>query len=149
MKVMFGASAIAACLLVAVLPAAIVAAARAPSIDGKYITQGGFVEVTIAPCRSSAGSARCGTITRILKRKAGESNVDTHNDNPALRKRPIKGITLLTGLRFEGNAWRGNVYNPEDGGTYRAEVRPQSGGGIQVKGCFVFICKGRIWARVS
>lgn len=128
------------------LPLAVSAASKTV-IDGKYIIEGGFVEVTIAPCASARSSARCGTITRILKRKQGESDLDAHNDDPALRKRPINGITLLTNLRLDDGVWRGKIYNPEDGGTYRAEVRAKAGGAIEVKGCLLFICRGRLWRR--
>ena len=46
-------------------------------------------------------------------------------------------------------AWRGRVYNPEDGGTYRTEVRPRAGGALEVKGCVAFICRTRVWSAAS
>ncbi|WP_169053438.1 DUF2147 domain-containing protein [Alteraurantiacibacter aquimixticola] len=111
------------------------------SIDGTYVDSGGYVEITVERC----GSVRCGKITRIIRNKPGESNRDRHNDNPALRERPILGITLLQDLRWDDGAWRGEVYNPEDGGTYRTEVRPAAGGALEVKGCVAFICRTRLW----
>ena len=111
------------------------------SIDGKYTDSDGYVEITVAPC----GNARCGKITKIIKRKPGESTLDAHNDNPALRSRPILGITLLQDLKWDDGAWRGKVYNPEDGNTYRTEVRPAARGALEVKGCLAFICKTRMF----
>ena len=122
----------------AALPAG--AASMAP-IDGRYIDSGGFVEITIARC----GSSRCGTITKIIKNKPGEPNRDVHNDNPSLRDRPILGIRLITGLKWDDDRWRGEIYNPEDGNTYRAEVRPARGGALEVKGCLAFLCRTRVW----
>ena len=110
-------------------------------IDGTYIDQGGYVEITVRPC----GNARCGTITRIIRHKPGESNRDRHNDNPALRDRPILGIRVLEGLRWNDGAWRGEVYNPEDGGTYRAVVRPGSNGALDVQGCVTLFCRTVTW----
>lgn len=115
------------------------------SIDGAYIDSGGYVEITVKPC----GNARCGTISRIIRRKPGESVQDAHNDDPALRSRPILGITLLQNLRWDDGAWRGEVYNPEDGGTYRAIVSPARGGALEVKGCLAFICRTRTWPSAN
>lgn len=112
------------------------------SIDGTYLDQGGFVEITVALC----GNARCGEITRIVRNKPGESNRDRHNDNPDLRNRPILGIDVLQNLRWRDGAWRGQVYNPEDGGTYRAVVRPGRSGTLDVQGCVTVICRTVTWS---
>ncbi|MWV27099.1 DUF2147 domain-containing protein [Aurantiacibacter rhizosphaerae] len=116
-------------------------AAAQSNIDGVYKDSDGYTEITVAPC----GNARCGEITRILKRKPGEPTNDVHNDNPALRKRPILGITILKNLRWDDDVWRGEVYNPEDGNTYRTEVRPAANGALEVKGCVTLFCRSRIW----
>ena len=116
-------------------------AAAATAIDGTYLDAGGYVHITIRPC----GAARCGVITRIVRRKPGEPDNDVHNDNPALRDRPILGLTILTNLRYRNGAWRGQVYNPEDGGTYRAVVNPGAGGALRVQGCLAVICRTQTW----
>ncbi|MFB0612487.1 DUF2147 domain-containing protein [Aurantiacibacter poecillastricola] len=121
------------------LPAA--PAAAQSNIDGTYVDSGGYTEITVGPC----GNARCGEITRIIKRKPGEPNRDVHNDDPALRDRPILGIRILKNLTWDDGAWRGEVYNPEDGNTYRTEVRPARGGALEVKGCVTLFCRTRIW----
>ena len=115
------------------------------SIDGRYVDQGGYVEITVAPC----GAYRCGTITRIIRRKPGEPDNDVHNDDRALRSRPILGIRVLSNLRWDDGAWRGTVYNPEDGGTYSASVRPGSGGALSVRGCVTIICRTVTWPAAS
>ena len=128
----------------ATLAAAMLAAPSASAqsrIDGTYIDQGGYVEITVRPC----GNARCGTITRIIRNKPGEPDNDVHNDNPALRDRPILGIRVLEGLRWRDGAWRGEVYNPEDGGTYRAVVRPGRNGSLDVQGCVTLFCRTVTW----
>ena len=117
------------------------AAPAQPSIDGTYLDQGGYVEITVARC----GNARCGEITRIVRNKPGESNRDAHNDDPALRDRPILGIRVLQNLRWDDGAWRGRVYNPEDGNTYRAVVRPGRNGSLRVEGCVTLFCREVTW----
>lgn len=116
-------------------------AAAQSNIDGTYIDSGGYTQITVGPC----GHARCGKITRIIRNKPGEPNRDVHNDNPALRDRPILGITILQNLRWGDGAWRGEVYNPEDGNTYRTEVRRQVNGSLEVKGCVTLSCRTRVW----
>ncbi len=120
-------------------------AAAQSSIDGTYVDSGGYTEITVGPC----GNARCGEITRIIKRKPGEPNRDVHNDNPDLRDRPILGIRILKNLTWDDGAWRGDVYNPEDGNTYRTEVRPAAGGALEVKGCVTLFCRTRIWPSAN
>lgn len=125
---------------------AIPAGAQAQSsIDGTYVDQGGYVEITVRPC----GNARCGTITRIIRPKPGEPDRDIHNDDASLRDRPILGIRILNRLRWDDGAWRGEVYNPEDGGTYRAVVRPGSNGTLRVQGCVTVFCRTVTWRTAS
>lgn len=123
------------------LPAAAVPALAQSNIDGTYTDTDGYVEITVVRC----GSYRCGTITRIIRRKPGEPLNDAHNDDPDLRSRPILGIRLLQNLRWDDGAWRGTVYNPEDGNTYRTEVRPGNNGTLEVRGCVTLFCRTRVW----
>ncbi|MEL1249241.1 DUF2147 domain-containing protein [Aurantiacibacter gilvus] len=111
------------------------------NIDGTYSDTDGYVEITVERC----GNYRCGTITRIIRRKPGEPMNDAHNDDPDLRSRPILGIRLLQDLRWDDGVWRGTVYNPEDGNTYRTEVRPAANGALEVKGCVTLFCRTRMW----
>lgn len=132
--------------VLAVIGATLATPAVAQShIDGTYVDSGGYVEITVARC----GDYRCGTITRIIRRKPGEPDNDVHNDDPALRSRPILGIRLLTNLRWDDGVWRGRVYNPEDGNTYRTEVRPGANGALEVKGCVTLFCRTRVWPSAT
>lgn len=115
--------------------------AAAEPIAGIYRAADGYVEITIAPC----GPALCGDITRIAKAEAGKPDRDVHNRNRALRGRPLVGVRVLENLRWDQGAWRGRVYNPEDGGTYRAVVRRADHGAIRVQGCLAIACRTRIW----
>lgn len=50
---------------------------------------------------------------------------DRHNPDPALRDRPLTGLRLLWGLRYdpERHAWiDGEVYNADNGKTYHCQI---------------------------
>ncbi|PHK93814.1 hypothetical protein CR162_16205 [Pseudoroseomonas rhizosphaerae] len=74
-------------------------------------------------------SQLCGRILWMLTPRdpQGQINRDRHNPDPALRQRPLCGLTVLWGLRPAGpDRWGGGwFYNPDDGKTYRvsAELR--------------------------
>lgn len=127
------------------LSAPALATSSPPSIDGRYVDSGGYVQLTVEPC----GDAQCGFISKIIRRKPGEPTNDVHNDNPALRSRSILGIRILKGLKWDDGYWRGKVYNPQDGNTYRALVRPLRSGALEVKGCLAIFCRTRIWPHVT
>ena len=64
----------------------------------------------------------CGRIVWLLRPRtpAGQPDVDRLNPNPALRQRPLCGLTIIWGLRPDGaghwsNGW---LYDPQDGSTY-------------------------------
>ncbi len=76
---------------------------------------------------------------------------DDKNPDPALRKRPIKGIVIMNGARKSGdNKWKGRLYNTQDGKTYDGVVTVKSGQALDLEGCVLggMVCRGVTWARV-
>ncbi len=61
--------------------------------------------------------------------------VDLKNANPALRSRPLLGLTILQGLRRTGEGtWdEGRIYNPDDGVDYRALMSIGGDGTLRVR----------------
>ncbi|MGH8183782.1 MAG: DUF2147 domain-containing protein [Rhodanobacteraceae bacterium] len=56
----------------------------------------------------------------------GKVVTDRNNPNPALRTRPLTGLRLLTGLRYDraDDKWiGGEVYDTDNGRTYHCRVR--------------------------
>jgi uncharacterized protein (DUF2147 family) len=52
--------------------------------------------------------------------------VDSRNPVDSLRNRPLAGVTIIHGLRFDAASqkWKdGKVYNPADGNTYSCSVK--------------------------
>jgi len=59
------------------------------------------------------------------------------------------GARLVTGLRRDGAAWRGRIFNREDGRTYDCVMRPRANGELEVRPYVVIEAIGRsqIWRR--
>ena len=127
--------------LPALAVAASAAAAPAP-VAGRWLTEGGKAVVEIAPC----GQQLCGRIAHVLKWVPGRPHTDLQNPEASLRNRPLEGINLLTGFAPAGDRWRGRIYDPESGKTYRSELIG-SGNTLSVKGCIAFFCRTQTWAR--
>jgi len=135
----FGAALMAA-LMAALLGAPLAAASPAGDAAlGFWRVQSGRGVVEIRRC----GGSICGTIVA----GAGAA-LDTENDDPALRNRPLIGLIMLSGDRETARGWvSGRIYNPDDGGAYRSEITPGPRGALLVKGCFGPLCRTQTWTR--
>lgn len=81
----------------------------------------------------------------MLKPRPGGPAVDSKNPDPAQRTRAIEGIRILTGLTAAADRWKGRIYDPESGRTYRAELT-RAGGTLKLKGClFGPLCRTQEW----
>ena len=118
------------------------ASAAAPAVSGNWLTLGGKAIVQIAPC----GAALCGRIVRIVKPDPGKPLNDANNPDKALRSRPILGIAILSGFTPGSDRWKGQIYDPESGRTYRSELGRQ-GDVLKVKGCLGPFCRTQDWTR--
>jgi uncharacterized protein (DUF2147 family) len=65
------------------------------------------------------------------------------------RNRPLVGVPIPTGLRPQGaNKWSGGqIYNPEDGKTYDANVSLEGANILKVQGCMLIECRTKTWTR--
>ena len=134
--------AFAAFTILLALPATSVAASA--DITGNWIVEDRSAVVLIARC----GSSLCGRIVKPLRNQPGHARTDVRNPNPALRGRPIIGMTIISGFRPDGPAWRnGRIYDPESGRSYRSILRLNGDGTLKVSGCVAFICKSQRWTR--
>lgn len=115
----------------------------AQPVTGRWVTDGGKAIVTIADC----GGTVCGRITRILAPTPNGPPVDSNNPDKALRTRPILGLAVLTDFTADGEAWKGRIYSPEEGKTYRSFMQRSGPDRIDVKGCILFFCKNQTWTR--
>src|SRR5690242_12587441 len=97
------------------------AAAQEASPLGIWLHHNQRIQIEIAPCDVHL----CAKIVWLKNPNdaQGLPLADFRNPAPALRDRPVLGLTVLEGLRRTGeNSWEeGRIYNPDDGATYRAK----------------------------
>lgn len=127
-------------LLVPALLLAAPALAAEP-IAGRWVTEDGKALVEIAPC----GKTLCGKIARVIKPTPGKPQTDANNPDAKLRSRPIVGLPILTGFSDAGTEWKGSIYSPEEGKTYRSVLQRNANGTLKVKGCIMMFCKAQTW----
>lgn len=128
--------------LVAALAA--VPAVAAEPVTGSWITEEKDAIITIAPC----GQKLCGKITRFLVTPPdGLEQRDINNKNPKLRQRKLLGLPVLTSFTEDGNEWRGQIYDPNSGKTYRSLIERRNASTLSVKGCIGPFCQTQLWKR--
>ena len=115
--------------------------AAAP-VTGKWVTQSKDGIVEIFEC----GASICGKIAKFLVMPpAGAGAKDLNNPNKTLRSRTILGMNILTGFTEAGNEWKGQIYDPKSGKTYRSVVYKGKSGNLVVKGCIGPFCQAQSW----
>lgn len=116
---------------------------------GVWLTQSGDARVKVSKC----GGGICGTIVGLkdpIDPATGKPQVDDKNPNPALRKRPVIGLPLFSGMQPSGpNKWSGQIYNADDGSTYASSVSVGGSDTLRVEGCVGALCGGETWTRVG
>ncbi|KQM19433.1 DUF2147 domain-containing protein [Novosphingobium sp. Leaf2] len=107
-------------------------------------TKNGIVE--IARC----GASICGRLMTSDHIKTNPDLKDTANKDTAQRGRRLKGMQILGGFAYDKNQWAGGtIYNPDDGGTYKATITMAGADTLKLKGCIVWpLCKTQTWTRV-
>jgi len=122
----------------------IVPATAADAIAGRWITEDRDAVVEIRPC----GNTTCGTIARFLITPPdGQDQRDIYNPDDSLKNRRLLGLPILTQLREESDLWRGQIYDPNTGKTYRSVIRRTGPNTIEVRGCIGPFCQAQTWRR--
>ena len=116
---------------------------------GVWQTQAGDARVKVSKC----GGGLCGVIVGLkdpIDPATGKPQVDDKNPNPTLKKRPMIGLTLFSGMQRSGpNKWSGQIYNADDGGTYASSISVSGPETLRVEGCVGALCGGETWTRVG
>ncbi len=122
----------------------VTAAAAAEPIAGRWLTEERDAIIEIKPC----GSTTCGTITRFLVPPPdGINQRDVNNPDPELRRRRLLGLPVLTQFREESSLWRGRIYDPKSGKSYRSVIRRIGPNTLEVKGCIGPFCQAQTWRK--
>ena len=119
--------------------------AAANDIAGNWRIQNKKVVVRIGPC----GDSWCGKVTKILVPLPYRKSHDLNNPDPVLRGRSIIGISILSKLERDDDEWRGEIYDPVHGKTYRSVVWRDGPDTLKVKGCIAILCKTQVWDRAD
>jgi uncharacterized protein (DUF2147 family) len=133
--------------LLLTLPAAALPAHANP--DGVWSMSDGKVTVKVDDCGGNL-CARIVGLKEPISKIDGLPKVDRENPDPAKRKRPLIGLSILIGMKPAGeNYWKGAIYNPDDGKTYSGTVR-YDGQNMKVKGCVAgILCKTNTFVRAN
>ena len=128
-------------LIIAVAVTAAAPAAIAGGVDGTWRTEagedGGYLEVTMAPCETDPGKT-CGTISKAFNKQGPDPDYEN------LGKLMVKDMTSKDGTRYSG----GTIWDPEKNKTYKSKMELKDGE-LDVEGCISFICSGQDWKRVK
>lgn len=116
--------------------------------SGTWRLDNGKITVKVRQC----GGEVCANIVELKEPtyKDGTAKIDKYNKNPALRKRPLMGLAVLSNMKPTGDGtWAGNIYNADDGRTYNATMT-MSGSTMKLKGCVAGIfCKTNTFKKVN
>jgi uncharacterized protein (DUF2147 family) len=59
-------------------------------------------------------------------------------------------LVLRNAAKAGPNKWKGDLFNPEDGKTYKGEITLESQDQLSLSGCLVaFLCQSETWTKVS
>jgi uncharacterized protein (DUF2147 family) len=117
-------------------------AQAASPITGRWVTQSKDGVVEVYPC----GDSLCGKLSKFLVNPpAGPGAKDINNPDKTLRSRTILGLNVLTGFKAVGDEWKGQIYDPKSGKTYRSIVYKGKSGNLVVKGCIGPFCQAQTW----
>ena len=118
----------------------------AQPVEGRWLTAERDAVITIAPC----GKALCGRIAKFLVAPPqGADQRDVNNKDRKLRSRKLLGMPVLTGFTEDDDEWRGQIYDPKSGKTYRSIIRRVNANTLEVKGCIGPFCQTQTWKRAS
>jgi uncharacterized protein (DUF2147 family) len=116
-------------------------------VSGIWLTQAGDAKVRVTKCSGGI----CGVVIWLktpIDPATGQAQADDKNPNPSLRRRPIIGLPLFSGMRPDGdNKWSGQIYNADDGNSYVSHISVAGPDSLRVEGCVGMLCGGETWSR--
>lgn len=141
---------LAAAAAVSIATAAVTPVLAADPLDGEWLVQNGEAKVRLGPCPGHADRL-CGVVDwlRAPNDAAGGAKRDVNNPDPALKTRPIMGLTLIADFhRDQSGRWTGGkIYDPRSGKTYASKLGLNPDGTLKVEGCVAMFCQAQTWRR--
>ena len=134
-------------LLLAALPLSLFAQDASPVGRWKTIDdETGKVKSIVEIARAADGTLQ-GKVVKVLQSDQGAHPVCSKckGDN---KGKPIEGMTILWGLKADGDEWTGGtVLDPAKGKTYKAKLEMISADRLGMSGCVAFFCRQQVWQR--
>ncbi len=135
-----------ATLAVTLFPLA--AASTVTDIEGRWLSGDGdgWIEIELV------GDSLVGRIAGSPNDQPGDPpRYDNLNPDPALRDRPLKGLTIMSGFKYDADGrWvGGRIYDPNSGKTYRGTIRQIDANTLKLRGYVGVSLFGRTdtWTR--
>ena len=132
----------AACLLLPLLtPPAL---ADEADVLGEWQThKGGHVEFYMC------GDKLCGRVSKLARDDHDAPPTDINNPDPDMRDRPLLGLVMFKNYTSAGDGrWTdGEVYNVENGKTYRSKLALLPDDQLKLSGCIFIFCRSYTWNR--
>ncbi len=112
-------------------------------VAGRWLTESGNLEIDIAPC----GARLCGKVTKVV---ADRSMRDPRKAMVAADGRSPMGMTILSGFVLEDGAWKGRIYNRENGKTYDCLMTVSGVDTLRIRAYvgLPLLGKTQLWTRV-
>jgi uncharacterized protein (DUF2147 family) len=104
---------------------------------------GGKLEVY--PC----GEALCAKIAGVPPGK--EDAKDVHNEDPALRERPLLGLVIVeNAAKKDDTSWGGVIYDRERGKSFDVTIKARDKATLDITGCkLAVLCKTTTLTRAQ
>lgn len=93
-----------------------------------------------------------GTVEKIVDPAKQDSKCDECASDDPRKGKPVIGMTILTGLKKEGEGvyGGGQILDPKNGKTYNAKVTVIDGGKkLEMRGSILFFGRTQTWIRVN
>ena len=149
------------CALILWLAAGAAAAVEPDAIVGTWSTEDKDGNRDSIVAIAKRGDEYVGTVMWVKYRvypqndpkgMVGQPVFDRENPVPALRKRPILGLQVVNGLRFEDDEWvGGKIYAPREGATYNMKASLEGTDTLKMRGYIGAPLLGRTvtWLRAK
>jgi uncharacterized protein (DUF2147 family) len=135
-----------AAVILVLLPLA--ATSTMTNIEGRWLSGDGdgWIEIVLE------GDSLVGRIAGSPNDRPGDApRYDDLNPDPALRGRPLKGLMIMQGFRYDtdGRWVDGRIYDPNSGNTYKGTIKQVDANTLKLRGYVGISLFGRTetWTR--
>ena len=111
------------------------------SIYGSWVTNEGTTVVNIRDCDQSG---ICGDILKF----PGDAKYNELTPKTAVPLTDVTGARILNEFYAKSDKkFKGRIFNPRNGKTYKSTLKVSDMGDLKVKGCLGPVCETKIWTR--